>query len=52
MRLRITNGNHEAMYNTKQSFLTNDHAKILSLLTHFDSDLVSSHMTWACFEYS
>ena len=37
------------MHTTKQSFLTNDNATILNLLTHFDFDLVSSHLTWLIF---
>ena len=39
------NRNHEAMHTTKQSFPANDHAKVLSLLSHFDFDSVSSHLT-------
>ena len=34
----------EIMKQCKQSFATNDHATILSLLTHLDFDSVSSHM--------
>ena len=37
------------MHTTKQSFLTNGNATILNLLTHFDFDLVSSHLTWLTF---
>ena len=48
-RISITNGNHEAMHTTKQSLPTNDHAKMLSLLTHFDFDSVSSHVIWVIF---
>ena len=48
-RFSITNRNHEAMHTTKQSFPTNDHVIILSLLTHFDFDSVSSHLTWVIF---
>ena len=50
MRFSITNGNHEAMDTIKQSFPTNDHATILSLLTHFDFDSVSSHLIWVIFD--
>ena len=49
LRLSITNGNHEGMHTIKQSFPTNDHAAILSLLTHFDFDSDSSHVTWVYF---
>ena len=49
MRLNITNGNHEAIHTAKQSFPTNHHATILRLLTHFNFDSVSSHMTWTYF---
>ena len=50
LRISITNGNHEAMHTTKQSFPTNDSATMLrAFLTHFDFDSVSSHMVWACF---
>ena len=49
LRLSIANGNHEAIHKTKQSFPTNDHATILSLLTYIDFDSVSSHMTWIYF---
>ena len=52
MRLSITNGNHEGIYNRKQSFSINDCVTILSLLVHFDFDLVSSHVTWEHFLYS
>ena len=48
-RLSITSGNHEAMHTTKQSFSTNDHATIFSLLIHIDFDLVSSHLKWVIF---
>ena len=48
-RLSITNGKHEAMHTTKQSFPTNDYAAVLSLLTHFDFDSVSSHPRWVIF---
>ena len=37
------------MHTTKQSLPKNDHATILSLLTHFDFDSVSSHLTWVIF---
>ena len=40
LRLSIANGNHEAMHTTKKPSPTNDHAAILSLLTHFDFDSV------------
>ena len=49
MRLSITNGNHEEIHTTKLTFSRNDHATILSLLTHFDFDLVLPHMTWEYF---
>ena len=48
-RLSITNGNHKAIYTTKQSFPTNDHDTRLSLLTYFDFDSVSSHLIWVMF---
>ena len=37
------------MHTIKQSFRTNEHATIWSLLTHFDIDSVSSHPTWVIF---
>ena len=43
-KLSTTNGNHEAMHTT-----TNDHATILSSLTPFDFDSVSSQLTWVMF---
>ena len=48
-KLSTTNGNHEAMHTTTQSFPTNDHATILSSLTPFDFDSVSSQLTWVMF---
>ena len=52
MRLTITNENHRVMHTTKQSFQANEHATILSVLTHFDFDSVSSNMRLVYFEYS
>ena len=48
-RLSIANEHHEAMHITKQFLPTNDHATILGLLTHFDFNSVSSHLTWVIF---
>ena len=45
----VTYGNHEAKHATKQCFSTNDHVTILRLLTYFDFDSVSSHLTWVIF---
>ena len=42
LRLNITNGNHQAMHTTKQSFPTNDHTRISRVLTHLDIHSVFS----------
>ena len=52
LTLSITNGNHEAMHTTKQSFSIIYHATILSLLSYFVFAPVTSHMTWVYFQYS
>ena len=44
--ISITNGDHEVVHTTKQSFPANYHATILSLLTYFDFDSVLSDIVW------
>ena len=50
LALSIKNGNHQAINSTKQFFATNNHGTILSLMTHFDFDSVSSHMKFDLLE--
>ena len=41
MEINGNYGNYEVMHTTKQYFPTNDHATIMSLLTHFVFDSIS-----------